>query len=131
MFDKLTRKQQAFITHYLTSLSIQEACDRVKITTRTFRNWKKNEIFLECLKEIQKEVMDEAIDKLKMAVTKAVDNLLIYLNSDDEKMKLLVSKDILTYFIKLMDILKTETLVTKIPKIEFVLAKEEDNETDI
>ncbi|HOK35004.1 MAG TPA: hypothetical protein PLB19_02650, partial [Candidatus Paceibacterota bacterium] len=103
--EKLTPKQQKFIWHFVTCLSIQEACEKSGITAKTFRNWKKNDAFRNYLKEKQSELMEEALDKLKMSITIAVENLIHALNSPDDKTRLSISKDILTFYIKLMEIL--------------------------
>ncbi len=127
--EKLTPKQQKFIWHFVTCLSIQEACEKSGITAKTFRNWKKNDAFRNYLKEKQSELMEEALDKLKMSITIAVENLIHALNSPDDKTRLSISKDILTFYIKLMEILKPE-ISQKIPSIIFVPFHKKDDGTN-
>ena len=112
----LTPKQKNFIHHYIASPSIEIACKKAGIDRRTFYNWMKKEEFKEYLETKQKEVVEEALKRIKLSITKAVDNLIECLNSDDERMRRLTSKDILDYFIKVNELQDIEQRLEKLEK---------------
>ena len=104
----ITSKQKEFVCYYLSCRSIENACKECGINRRTFYNWLKKEDFRQYLNEKEKEVIDEAIFKIKISLNSAVDVLLRCLESDDEKVRKSTSKDILDYFLKVKEITEIE-----------------------
>ena len=89
--NKLTNKQIKTVAHYLTSVSIEEACKKSSISKTTFYEWMKNDDFRQYVEGKRKEIIEGALSILKIGISKAVSVLIQLTSSRDERIRRLRS----------------------------------------
>ena len=104
----ITKKQKEFVNVYLLSSSIEEACQKVNISRRTFYNWMKDKEFERFLRDKVEEITQEGLEKVRLSITKAINNLISLLDTENEGLRRLVCKDIIEYAIKAREIDKPD-----------------------
>jgi len=112
--NKLTSKQLSTIPYIFNSSSIEEACRKAKICRGTYYLWLKDENFRDYLKEKRKEIVSEALGKLKTAIEKAVSTLIKLTSSKNESISRLASRDIIEYALKAIEFEEFEGRLEKL-----------------
>jgi len=112
--NKLTSKQLLTIPYIFNSSSIEEACRKAKICRGTYYLWLKDENFRDYLKEKRKEIVSEALDKLKTSIEKAVSALIKLTSSKNESISRLASRDIIEYALKAIEFEEFEGRLEKL-----------------
>lgn len=118
MAQDLTSRQLMLIGHIIASPSNEEACRRAKVSKGTLYEWLKDEVFRQELKRRRDEIVNLSIDRLKIAMTEAVDGLIDLLKTDRPELKRVVCKDILEFGLRSIEI---ERIVTRLDEIERVV----------
>lgn len=113
--NNLTNKQIKTAASFLTSSSIEEVCRRSNISKATFYKWIKEDNFKAYLEQKRKEMVKDALDKLKLAVEKAVSVLVELTSSAHESIRRLASRDIIEYVLKSIEL---EDIEQRLKKIE-------------
>lgn len=113
---KLSNRQIRLITNFLTCSTIEEACRKSSISKGTYYNWLKDENFRTELKRQRDEVVNEALDRLKFALTKAIEELIKLINSPKPELRRLACKDIVDYTLRSIEIENIEERLNKIEK---------------
>lgn len=120
---KLTNRQLLAISQIITSSTLEEARIKAKISKGTLYAWLKEEAFKAELKRQRDEVVNEAMDRLKCAISKAVDGLIALMDSKQPYLKHRASKDIIDYALKSIEI---EDIEERLNKIEQTLSERKD-----
>lgn len=100
----------------LNSPSIEVASKRAKVSRTTLYNWLKEDNFKAELKRRRDEVVNEALDRLKFALTKAIEELIKLINSPKPELRRLACKDIVDYALRSIEIENIEERLNKIEK---------------
>ena len=116
----LTDRQLKAIPHIVSSPTYTEGCKKAKINKTTFYKWLKEPKFKVELDRQREQVTDEAFGILSQGLTKAVETLIGLLDSQDDRLKRLVCKDIIEHILKHKEI---EGLDERLTEIENQLAK--------
>ena len=117
--SKLSNKQLLAITHILNSPSIEEACKKIGIARSTYYAWLKIEAFKAELKRQRDETVESALNSLKFAITKAVEELIRLTEAKREEVRRLACHDIIAYVLKSVEIEEIEKRLDSIEKIVF------------
>ena len=119
----LSNKQLLTITHILNSSSIEEACKKANISRSTYYSWLKNDEFKAKLKQQRGEMIKTALDRLRLAITKAVEELIKLTEAKREEVRRLACNDIITHALKSIEI---EEIEQRLDKIEVTVLEGRD-----
>jgi len=97
---KLTERQLKAIPHIIGSQTYSKGIKKAGISRKTFYEWMKDPVFERELIEQRKRITDEAFSVLEQSLTRAVETLTELLDTEDERLRRLVSKDIIEHILK-------------------------------
>ena len=115
--EKLTNRQLLAISHIIASSTLEDARKKAGISKGTLYNWLKDESFKAELKRQRDEVVKGALDRLKIAMTKAVDGLIGLMNTKRPDLKRWVCKDIIDYALKNLELEKIEERLDRLEQV--------------
>jgi len=115
--NNLTNRQLLAIGQIIASKTLEEACRKAKISKGTLYAWLKDEAFRAELKHQRDEVLREALNLLKYALSKAVENLIDLMDSKQPYIKHRACKDIIEYSLKSIELENIEERLDKVEKI--------------
>lgn len=121
--ERLTNRQLLAINQIIASSTLEEARKKARISKGTLYTWLKDEAFKAELKRERVEVVNEALSRLKKAITKAVDGLIKLMDSQRPDLRRWVFKDIIDYTLKSIEIEDIEERLDKIEKHIFTKEK--------
>lgn len=98
--ERLTRRQVTVIPLLLT-MPVERACEQVKIAKPTVYKWLRQSAFKAELKRLQNELFSDAIGRIKGNVSKAVENLVGLMDSDEEQIQIRACERVIEYAVKL------------------------------
>ena len=114
--SELSSKQLQLISNLLSSPTIEKACGKTGIDRGSYYIWLKNADFKAELKNQRDEVVKEALDRLKMAMTKATEGLIKLLDAKKPDLKRWVCKDIIDYTLKSIEFEDIEERLDRVEK---------------
>ncbi len=114
MAQELSSRQIKAALNYLSAPSVDEACKKSNIARSTFYKWMQDENFSSFLAQKREEITREALSRLKDSLVGAVSKLVSLVNSDNEQIARLSSKDIIDYVLKTIELEKIEQRMVKI-----------------
>ncbi len=114
---KLTNRQLLSIPRILSSPSVEEGCKKARISRTTFYFWLKDDGFKTELKRQRDEMIQDALDRLKCAITKATTELIKLVDSSREDIRRLACRDIIEYALKSIEIEDIEQRLDKVERI--------------
>jgi len=114
---KLTNRQLLAISHIINSSSIEDASQKAKVSRATIYKWLKDEVFKTELKRQRDEALRSALDRLKGAITKAVEELIKLTGAQREEVRRLACNDIITHTLKSLEIEDIEQRLEKVERI--------------
>lgn len=104
----LSERQLKALPFLITAPSEAEGCLRAKIARQTFYEWLKEPAFKTELNRLRNEVIEDAIQALKVNTTKAVDTLVKLLDEPNPLLQRNVANDILGHVIKFKELNELE-----------------------
>jgi hypothetical protein len=116
-FGQLSQKQQRLIPFVCSAHTVEEGCRRAGVSTVTFYEYLKDPVFSGELKKARESAVCEAMENLKSATTKAVDQLVALLDSVDENVRRRASVDILTFVTKWRELNEVESRLESIERV--------------
>lgn len=116
--EKLTNRQILAISQIIASSTLEDARKKARISKGTLYAWLKEEAFKAELKRQRDEVVDEALERLKSALTKAVSGMIDLMDSPRPDLRRWVYKDIIEYTLKSIEL---ESIEQRLDKIERVI----------
>ena len=119
---KLTPRQKRSIPMVLGARSIEEGCRIAGITRQTWYNWMREEGFREevCLR--REVIISESLDRLKAAVTGAVEGLTTLVDAEESNIRLRACGNVLDYFMKAREL---EDMERRLIALERAILKNE------
>jgi hypothetical protein len=99
----LTARQERAITQILSSRSLEEARRSVKAAKGTFYGWLKDEIFQQALATQRRMLTEQAVERLRYALTEAADTLLVLLKDESPTVKLRAAHAILEHGVRAIE----------------------------
>lgn|GEM_PF-410210 len=114
---ELSAKQRRVIPLVLAAKSVSEGCQAAQISTVTWYDWLKIEDFKAELEKQRQAIISEAMDLLKLAVRKAVGNLLILMDASEKPIKLRASQDVLDRFFRTREIEEIAERISALEKL--------------
>ena len=111
---KLSIRQLKTIANFLAAPSIEETCRRSNISKNTFYKWIKDTAFLEETNKQRDKLIKDALSRLKCSINKATNILIELLGSKREEVRRLVSKDIIDYTLKSIEMDGIEQRLNKL-----------------
>jgi len=107
--NRLTGRQTKALPHFAASLSIEGACKAANISKETFYNWIKEPLFKAELERLRNEIVDDAVNQLKISTTKAAETLVSLLDREDRPaIQRAAANDILSHVMKFMELKEIE-----------------------
>ena len=118
--NELTPRQLKTIPFIVSSPTYTEGIEKAKLNRTTFYKWLKEPEFKAELDRHRDEVAAVALGILSQSLTKAIETLTGLLNTQDERLKRLVCKDIIEHILKYREV---DDLDARLKKIEKLLAE--------
>jgi len=115
--NQLPEKQRRLIPFIIGSHTLEDGCRKAGITTTTFYDYLKDPLFAEELKKARESMVSEAMEALKSSATKAVNELVKLLDSQDENTRRKAAVDILSFMTKWRELNEVEGRLVAIEKI--------------
>lgn len=115
-FNLSIRQQQA-LPIFASNLTIEEACERAGISRNTFYEWLKEPQFKSELEKLRNEIVNEAVNHLKITSTKAAKTLGDLLERDDSPaVQRAAANDVLGHVMKFMELKELEDRLADIER---------------
>jgi len=99
----LSPRQIRVITFLAAAPSIKEGARNARVSNVTVHKWLKDDVFTKALELYRRKLAKEGFDYLKSLIVKAVKVYEDLLGSDDESVKRLAAKDVMTFSQKAID----------------------------
>lgn len=100
----LTPKQREVLPRLVSVYNIEASCRDAGISKETYYKWLQEDAFRKAIEGLRTEMIELALLRLKQGLTKAVDRLLLLVDSDREYVALGASNSIVEHFIKMSEI---------------------------
>lgn len=115
----LTTRQLLAITKIIESGTMEEACKKVRVNKSTVYSWLREENFKVELRNQRNLIIQEAQDRLKSAMIKAVEGLIMLMNDPSPDMrKRLIYKDVIEFGQRAIEL---EDLGERLDKVERII----------
>jgi hypothetical protein len=112
--SKLSPRQLQILPHLLASPSYEEAARRSGISAKQIYSWLKQPRFLDELKKLRHNVFCNALLLLKLSTQKAAETLLLLLDNDDPRIRLIASEKILVNAFKGFELYEIEERISSL-----------------
>ena len=114
-FSKLSRRQLLALPYILASPSYEEAARKAQISSKQIYEWLKDPEFKSELEKQRNQVVETAMNLLKMNTTRAAESLGELLSSPNELVKRGAANDILNHVAKFREL---QELVDRVAMLE-------------
>lgn len=115
--SQLPAKQKRLIPYIVNAHTIEQACRDAGVTTTTYYDYLKDPAFVHELRQARDSAVSAAMDTLKNATTKAVNELVALLDSKDENIRRRASVDILSFVTKWREFNEIEDRLVQIERV--------------
>jgi len=113
----LSTRQKQVLPIFASNLTIEEACERAGISRNTFYEWLKEPQFKLELDRLRNEIVNEAVNHLKVTSTKAARTLADLLERDDSPtVQRAAANDVLGHVVKFMELKELEDRLADIER---------------
>lgn len=113
----LSKRQTQALPIFASNLTIEEACERAGISRNTFYEWLKEPQFKLELDRLRNEIVNEAVNHLKITSTKAAKTLGDLLERDDSPtVQRAAANDVLGHVMKFMELKELEDRLADIER---------------
>ena len=119
--EKLSPRQTRVIPYLLVAPSIEEGCKRARISKAAVYEWLKDGVFRAELKRQRGEIIDRALDSLKVNIAKATETMVKHLDSAHENISIRAAESIIEFAQKALE---HEELEQRIEALETRLAQQ-------
>jgi hypothetical protein len=119
---KLSNRQKHAIPLILKARSIEEGCRAAGITRQTWYAWTRDEAFAEQVSIQREAIVAESLDRLKAAVTGAVEGLTDLVDAEETNIRLRACGQVLDYFMKAREL---EDMERRLSALERVILRRE------
>lgn len=113
--NQLSPRQLKALHFFASSSSIDGACKEAEISRDTYYLWIKQPLFKSELEKLRNEIVNDAINQLKINTTKAATTLVSLLDrSDSPTIQRATANDILGHVIKFMELKELEERLSRL-----------------
>ena len=113
----LSKRQTQALPIFASNLTIEEACERAGISRNTFYEWLKEPQFKLELERLRNEIVNEAVNHLKITSTKAARTLADLLErGDSPTVQRAAANDVLGHVMKFMELKELEDRLADIER---------------
>ena len=113
----LSKRQKQVLPIFASNLTIEEACEHAGISRNTFYEWLKDPQFKLELDRLRNEIVNEAVNHLKITSTKAARTLTDLLERDDSPtVQRSAANDVLGHVMKFMELKELEDRLADIER---------------
>ena len=113
----LSKRQKQVLPIFASNLTIEGACERAGISRNTFYEWLKDPQFKLELDRLRNEIVNEAVNHLKITSTKAAKTLADLLERDDSPtVQRSAANDVLGHVMKFMELKELEDRLADIER---------------
>ena len=114
----LKERQIRALPIILGAKSLEEGCRQAKITSTTFRSWLNDyPEFKQALEDGRNQLVADAMTRLRQGIGKAVDKLLILIDSESEEIARKAATSVIEMALKLRESEEVEQRIESIEKI--------------
>jgi hypothetical protein len=114
--NHLTRKQTECIPHLIGARSLEEGRLKAKVSKATLFKWLKEDLFKSELDRQREIVISEALDRLKVSLSKAVDELAGLIDADEKNIKIRACERVIEFFLKTKELSEIEGRLSALEK---------------
>jgi len=115
---KLSPAKRRAIAHLIGEPCIERACERSGISRPTYYHWCQTDPdFVAELEEARNAVLEEAMEKLRLSVNQATDELIKLLGSQNEEIRRKAANDILSFVMRWKEQADIESRLTEIETV--------------
>ena len=115
--EGLNRRQRAAIPFLATSASFEAGCKAARISTSTGYGWLRCPEFSAALSEARDRVVGQALDRLRAALSGAVDGLIVLSQDSDKDVKRLACVKLIDFYLRVKEISEIEARLVRIERI--------------
>ena len=105
---ELTARQQQLLVELVKNTDLQQAARTAGVGRTTVYRWLEDSRFAAALARLRNEAMKDALDSVKALTTRAAQELVGLLDTEDERLKRLLCNDILGHAIKVRELEEIE-----------------------
>jgi hypothetical protein len=113
----LSRKQREAIPCIIGARYLEDGCRKAGLSKGTLFRWMKDEIFKATLARQREAIIAESLQRLKLAITQAVDGLTELVESEEKGIKLRACEKVLDLFFKVKEATDIEERLDAIEKV--------------
>ena len=107
-------RQQRLLTELMPTTDIQAAAREAGDGRSTVYRWLQNPAFADKLKQMRNEAMNEALSAVKSLTVRAAEELMRLLDTEDERLRRHVCRDILSHAIKVRELEEIERRLARL-----------------
>ena len=116
--EQISERQRLAMPFFITCRNVEEACAEARISPITYYEWMKQPGFKAGITAMRDQVVDEAIDTLKSAMTDAVCTLIdVMHDSESEKNKIQAANNIIDHFRKFKEVQELEQKINELEEL--------------
>lgn len=114
---QLTQRQLKSLSYFATNSSVEASCKAANVSKETYYRWLKEPLFKSELDKLRNEIVNDAVNQLKMNTTKAALTLATLLEREDcPGVQRAAANDILDHVMKFMELKEIEERLITLEK---------------
>lgn len=125
------RKQRAALPFFCDALPIEKQCQAACVPKSTFYAWLKNPAFLEALEQARHEVTADALQRITLALSAAVDTITDLLSDESAGVRLRAANILIEAFMKITSLTEIEKRLSKLENENPAVGKASETKTII
>jgi len=118
--NSLNTRQRKLLAALVKAPDIQAACKETGVGRTTAHRWLKNPVFREELTRLRDDTLSDALSHIKMFTAQAIEQLVILMQSQDERLRRQACNDILSHA---LNVREKEGLDRRLQAVERQLGK--------
>ena len=116
--DQLTSRQITTLPYFAASASVEAACEAADISRETYYKWLKNPVFKSELDRLRNEIVNDAVNQLKVTTVKAATTLSLLLDRDDNpSVQRAAANDILNHVGRFKELQELQERIEKLESL--------------
>jgi len=112
--EKLTDRQKCLLVELVRTTDIQAAAKTASVARSTVYRWLQDPVFAEELTRKRNQTMNEALESVKTLTGRAARELGALLDTEDERLRRQICRDILAHSVKVRELEQIEQRLTRL-----------------
>lgn len=112
--EKLTDRQKCLLVELVRTPDIQAAAKTASVARSTVYRWLQDPVFAEELTRKRNQTMNEALESVKNLTGRAARELGALLDTEDERLRRQICRDILAHSVKVRELEQIEQRLTRL-----------------